>query len=302
MEIKAPPIQPQTQKEDVGKLHRQPRSYLKTSSSITSRDKKGSSLLSDPSYSGVDEKRENITKVAGIVGNKLLEEWQKHKDKRGIYTIKNLKGLASELNMTPQKLKLYLVLLGAYTYPFTTMKKINEKNILSITSKKLFDITFNVRLEEGETENAYNDGRRIGARLTYFIKEKPIESIEVRPNNILIENLNGKGLGNVLVSNEFVPFCLGLSLMAYKIFNFTASNKPKDQQWKLENLIKKEFLNLERQTMKEGKPKVVAKIKKALKELKEKGHLTLWNYDYRSEKFTWNFGDKIIKHRDLHKK
>ena len=73
-----------------------------------------------------------------------------------------------------------------------------------------------------------------------------------------IKALEGKGLGNVLVVNDkFIKLALSLTDIAYKIFTYSASNKP-SQKIAENNLVK--HLGLEKQIKTQGRPRVRATI------------------------------------------
>jgi len=298
-------------------LHRQARGYMKTTASLVGRDKdKEQSLFDLPRFdTNTRAYKETLTKNTAIAGHLCLALWQTSKNDKGVYTIDNLKRFADKLNITPQELKIYLIYLGGYQRPITKLNIIREKGkkdkrILSIYHDKLFLVRFNILLKDKETENDFTNDDKIGTNYCSFIKDRDITSVDVAPSTSFIEELQGRGLGNVLVDDGFVAFSLGLSDLAYKLFCFSGSNKP-NYKINFDKLIEKKNLNLERQIKGEytatgkrlragkGKPKILAKIQEALTELKDKGHLTKWAYDEATELFSWTYSSKIIKHREL---
>lgn len=282
-------------------LHKQSRSALKTFSLLTGRDKTQVSLFEKPRFEeGINPYKESIARNTAIVGNYLIKLWQQ-KNKDGVCTIDNLTKVAKKLNMIPQDLKTYLVYLGGYQYPvITTKDKITKggkmQRILSTYTTNIFIIKFNSKLKKNETEDSFNKDLRVGTRYLSFIKNRDIDTVEVEPNPALRDDLQGKRLGNILTSDDFFVFALGLTDMAYKLFTFSGSNEPV-KKIRLDKLI--DSLGLEEQTKKQGKPRILRTIKKALNELKTKGHFIKWEYQEDKEMFDWEYSNKIFKHKLL---
>jgi len=294
------------------KLHKQPRGLLKTTASNVGRDNDSLSLFSLQTYDeALQPIRETLSKNTAITGHYLMALWQKNRDDEGIYKIKNLSEVARPLNVTPQELKNYLIYLSGYIYPVTTREKLESgKTKLSITNDLLFKVRWNFIFKDGEDERLYNNDKRVGTRLSNYIKDLPVESVEITPNKSFIEDLEGKGLGNILVSDEVVAFSLDLSDMAYKLFCLNGSDVPTFKIG-LKKLSSKKYLNLEkllygvydkgkRIRAGKGKPYVVEKIKSGLEELKGKGHIDCWNYEEKDESFSWSYTNKIYKHNKLY--
>jgi len=301
-------------------LHRQPRGYLKTSASLVGKDtSQQKSLFDIPHFdTAIKPYKETFTKMTAITGNLLLALWQANKDDKNTYKITNLSEIAGVLGTTTQELKLYLIYLGGYQRPITKLEIIKEagkkdKRILSIYSDKISHIEFNTRLKDNEKEEDFNDDARIGTGYLSFIKDRDIESVDIMPSKSIQEELEGQGLGNVLVDDSFVAFSLGLSDLAYKLFCFSGSNKP---TFKIgfSKLIDKKYLSLNSQvygtfnkagirTKKgAGKVRILQTIKDALTELKDKGHLAKWQHDEQTDFFNWTYTDVVIKHKELLKK
>jgi len=291
-------------------LHRQARGYMKTTASLVGKDmEQERSLFTLPSYD-YDTKalKDVLSKNTAITGNLLLALWQKNKNEQGIYTIESLTTIADLLHITPQELKIYLIYLGGYQYPVVKFNK--ETRILSVYHDKLFFVKFNIQLKDGETQNSFTNDDRIGNTSVNFIRDRDIKSIDISPSKSIIEEYQGKGLGNVLVDDAFISFCLGLSELAYKLFSFSGSNKP-TFTIRFDKLISKKYLNLEKQvkgvydttgkrkSAGQGKARVLKRIQEALTELKSKGHFTSWAYDEARDMFSWTYCNKIIKHKEL---
>jgi len=294
------------------KLHKQPRGLLKTTASTVGKDNDSLSLFSLQTYDeSLQPSRETISRNTAITGQYLIALWQKNKDEDGIYKIKNLSEIARPLNVTPQELKNYLIYLSGYIYPVTTRERLpNGKTRMYITNDLLFKVRWSFLFKDGEDEKQYNNDKRVGTRLSNYIKDLPVESVEITPNKSFIEELEGSGLGNILVSDEIVAFSLNLTPTAYKLFCLSGSNRP-TFKISLKKLVDKKYLNLEsllygvydkgkRIRAGKGKPYVLTKIEEALNELQKAGHIASWNYEEKDEMFSWTYTDKIYKHKELY--
>jgi hypothetical protein len=301
-------------------LHKQARGYLKTTARLVGKDtSQQKSLFEIPHFdTDINPYKEVLTKMTAITGNLLLALWQANKDDNNIYKITNLSEIARQLRVEPKELKLYLIYLGGYQRPITKLKIVKErgkkdKRILSIYHDKIFYINFNIRLKDNEKDGDFNDDERVGTGYLNFIKDRDIESVEVMPAVSLQKELEGQGLGNVLVDDNFVAFSLGLSDLAYKLFCFSGSNKP-TFKITFKKLIDKKYLNLESQVkgtfnkagkrIKKGQggARVLQRIKDALDELKNEKHLTKWSYNEQTDFFCWTYTDEVFKHKELLKK
>jgi len=291
------------QKNSFSPMHRQSRSLLKTSASGVGRDRE-QTLFTLPAYRGnINPFKKVMSKNTAIMGNLLIKLWQKHKDEKGIFTIKNLTKIARIMKTSPQELKVYLLCLAGYQYPVTKINK--ETRTLSIYSDKLFYIKFNMRFKKGEDEDSFT-----GTNYISFIRDRFVKSVEITPSASIIEGLEGKGLGNVLVDDNFVAFSLGLSDLAYKLFCFSSSNRP-TFKISFRKLTSKKYLNLGKQIYGvyndkgkriragQGKRRILENIKRAFTELLVKEHLKEWEYNEAKDQFNWVYSDKFIKHKEF---
>ena len=185
------------------------------------------------------------------------------------------------------------------------------KTRISISNDFLFSVKWNFLLKDSEYDKIRSDDEKVGTRLSYYLKNVPIESIEIKPNPYFIEELEGRGLGNILVSDDFLAFSQGLSDIAYKIFSLSGSNTP---HFKIgfKKLIGKKYLNLESQVYGvkndrgkriragRGKPYAIEKIKEGFIELQDKGHIKSWSYEEKKDFFIWEYTNKIFKHKELY--
>jgi len=282
-------------------LHKQPRGLLKTFSSIVGKDTTQISLFELPRFeAGVNPYKETVARNTAILGNYIIKLWQQE-NKDGVYTIDNLTKVAGKLGIIPQDLKTYLVYLGGYQYPVISTKDTltrggKKQRILSTYTTNLFHIKFNSKLKNGETEEGFNEDLRVGTRYLSFIKSRDIDTVEIKPSETLIDDLQGERLGNVFTDDAFFTYALGLTDTAYKLLIFSGSNEPY-KKIRLNKLI--DSLGLAEQVKKQGKPRMLKIIKKALNELKTSGHIVKWEYRDKQELFCWEYSDKIFKHKNL---
>jgi hypothetical protein len=258
----------------------------------------GANLFNLPTYdSDINAHKDIISKHTAILGQLLLSRWQSKKNSEGYYRIENLTEISNEMGVIPQDLKIYLIYLGGYQYPVVKTKKEfykgKERKIMTTYSDKLFYVRFNIEIKEGEPIT--NDDK-IGTNYANFIKDRAVLSVDIAPSQSFIEDIQGRGLGNVFATDNFIAYCLGLSDLAYKIFCFSGSNKP-SYKIGFDKLI--DSLNLSRQLNKQGEPYILKKIKKALDELQTTGHLTSWTFDKKTKQYSWVYTGLIIRHKEL---
>lgn len=287
------------------KSHKQPRGYLRTCAALVGKDTKQpipfNSCLKKK-YTELPKKKEAISKMTAITGNYLFQLWQRKKNHEGWLTIKNLTSVADVLGITTQRLKLYLVCLSGYEYSTIILEEISKnRRRLSITLEKLCDIEFIFNLTIDEIEET-GDDLKIGTRYQCFIKSKYVTSVEFKPICMTVEQFESNGLGNILVSDSFVPFCLGLSDMAYRLLCYTGSNKPTGYKISFSKIVKPIHLNLEKQLKQQGKTRILRRIENGFKELnnnkhiKKIKHIKHWNYDDEKEEFSWEYTNQLFKH------
>lgn len=284
---------PTETKEPVDRLHKQPRNYLKTTAKLVGRATDEATLFTLPEVKpddGGNFLRDVISRNTAILGNYLLQLWQQGGG--GDLVIDNLSPIAKMMGNTNYEIKIYLLYLGGYVYPIID----KDETGLTLTTEQLFKIQFRYSSTVAEKYKA-ETYTEIGGGLTKFIKDEPIDSITIKPSQLFIKALEGKGLGNVLVVNDkFVKMALSLSDIAYKIFTYSASNKPY-QKIAESNLVK--HLGLDRQIKKQGKPRVRATILKGLKELKDKEHIKDYSYNEATGMYVFTYSDRYIRHKEL---
>ena len=280
--------------EEIDKLHKQPRGYLKTTAKLVGKATDEKTLFSLPEVidSGGNFLREVISRNTAILGNYLLQLWQQKGG--GELVINNLSPIAEIMGNSNYEIKIYLLYLGGYVYPIID----KDKDGLTLTTEQLFTIKFRYSSKVADKYKAGNF-TEIGSGLTKFIKDEPIDSIEITPSPLFIKALEGKGLGNVLVVNDkFVKLALSLTDIAYKIFTYSASNKP-SQKIAEDNLVK--HLGLEKQIKTQGRPRVRATILKGLQELQDKEHIKSYSYEDATGMFLFTYSDKYVRHQELKK-
>ncbi len=289
-------IAPKTAAEEVDKLHKQPRGYLKTTAKLVGKATDETTLFTLPEIkteSGGNFLREVISRNTAILGNYLLQLWQQ----TGVdeLVIDNLSPIAEMMGNSNYEIKVYLLYLGGYVYPIID----KDENGLTLTTEQLFKIQFRYNSKVAEKYKVGNY-TEIGSGLIKFIKDEPIDIITIKPSPLFIKALEGKGLGNVLVVNDkFVKLALSLTDIAYKILTYSASNKP-SQKITEDNLVK--HLGQERQIKTQGKPRVRATILKGLQELQDKEHIKSYSYEEATEMYVFTYSDKYIRHKELVKK
>ena len=289
------PLPKREKLEEVEKLHKQPRGYLKTTAKLVGRSTDEKTLFSLPEIvpeGGGNFLREVISRNTAILGNYLLQLWQQNGEEALV--INNLSPISEIMGNSNYEIKIYLLYLGGYVYPIVD----KDKDGLTITTEQLFKVKFryNSKVADKYSEGDYTE---VGGGITKFIKDEPIDSIEITPSPLFIKALEGKGLGNVLVVNDkFIKLALSLTDIAYKILTYSASNKP-SQRIAEHNLIK--HLGLEKQIKTQGKPRVRATILKGLKELKDKEHIKSYDYKEATAMYVFTYSDKYVRHQELKK-
>ena len=287
-----PVMGPELTKNEVEKIVKQPRNYLKTTAKLVGRDTSAPSLFSLPDpeeISKTSDLKEVISKKTAILGNLLFEKWQK-KGGSGPLRIESLNSISEQMETTNEELKLCLLYLGGWVYPIIDV----DDEGLTVTQEQLFHIKFRYskRVKEKFERGEYDTK---GTAKASFFKGEPVEYVEVTPSPLFVKALDGKGLGNVFVTDSFIKSSLNLSDIAYKILSFSASNKPTLKIGE-DNLIV--HLGLTKQLKTQGRPRVRKAIQDGLKELREIEHLESWEFIENKGLYSWKYGPKLVRHKD----
>lgn len=307
---------PEEEVELKEELFRLSRGAIKTAGRLVGRNKENTSLFSIQAFIEETEE-ENLVRYVTSKNTqrtliRLLELYQKEsKDKNGYIEINNLSSLARDLDIEPREIKNHLLYLSAFVYPVIHCKeKKGNKNKLEITTsiKKPLDIEFVYIADKTTDLRLISNDMKVGTRLGSYIKNAYISKVRVKPNLSFIEEIEGKGLGNILTSTSIIKYTKDLSPMAFKLFMLTGGNKP---YYKIgfNKLVKN--LDLEtaiygrkdkdgkRVSAGQGKPYILEKLKEAFKELKDKGHIEKWSWDNKKQMFSWKYTNKVFKHKEL---
>jgi hypothetical protein len=281
--------------KEVEKLHKLPRGYLKTTAKLVGKATDEKTLFSLPEVvpaSGGNLIREVISRNTSILGNYIFQLWQQNGG--GELVISNLNPIAEFMGNSNYEIKIYLLYLGGYVYPIID----KDKDGLTITTEQLFKIKFRYSSKVADKYKA-GDYTEIGSGLTKFIKDEPIDSIEITPSPLFIKAMGGEGLGNVLVVNDkFAKLALSLTDIAYKILSYSASNKP-SQKIAEGNLVK--HLGLDKQIKTQGRPRIRATILKGLQELQDKEHIKSYSYEDATGMYLFTYSDKYVRHQEQKK-
>lgn len=291
--------------DEVEKLHKQPRSLLKTVGQRISNTTKAPTLFTlpqkvEPGGGAIGELKEEISKNTGALAFYLIQKYQENNSKP--LEVTNLNAIAEVMNCNNYRLKLYLLYLGGYVYPIVDRDERTKELVL--TNEQLFKIEFRYSQKIADKYSVNNRGEiqgveRIGNNLLNFIKDEPLDRVVITPSQRFIKALEGKGLGNILtVNNKFVGLILELTDIATKILCYSSSNQP-NQKIKEDNLIK--HLGLEKQIKTQGRPRVRATILKGLQELQDKEHIKSYSYEDATGMFLFTYSDKYVRHQELKK-
>ena len=283
---------------EVEKLHKQPRSLLKTVGQSISNTTEAPTLFTlpqkvEPGGGAIGELKKEISKNTGALAFYLIQKYQENNSKP--LEITNLNAIAEVMNCNNYRLKLYLLYLGGYVYPI--IDRDDETKELVLTNEQLFNIQFRYSQKVADKYSVINGEiqgvERIGNNILNFIKDEPLDRVIITPSPKFIKALEGKGLGNILtVNNKFVGLILEITDIATKILCYSSSNQP-SQKIKEENLVK--HLGLTKQIKTQGRPRVRATILKGLQELQDKGHIKSYSYEEATGMYSYTYSDKYVR-------
>jgi hypothetical protein len=284
--------------EEKEKLHKQPRELLKTAARLIGKSEVD--LFSSPAWMDIVTKKETLSRPVVMLAQTIVKNMQTlgrmGKDGTLELEITSLSAYAKELGVDKEDIKKGLQVLGGYVYPISYLD--NETEEIVITGEQLFKVEFRyskhtVKKYADVPEEEY----KRGTPASYYIANESASRIIVKLNAKMARSLNTKEklktLGAVLVTDKYIGSQAGLSDMAAKILNYTASNHPAQGiSWvKLYG-----HLELTNQVKKQGKPRIHKRIEEALEELKALGHLGSYQADQEGIKLVYT--GKYVKHPD----
>ena len=223
----------------------------------------------------------------------MLNLWQLNKNENEELEITNIGQLGKFIGVSNFEIKMYLLYLGGYTYPLIS----SEVDRITLSMEQLFKVTFTYLKKDLKNQNSVGELERVGNSVTSFIKNEKPNVITIKPNIKFIDDIAGKGLGNIRVTESFIKLALGLTDIAYKLLNYTSSNKSPLTISEDRLII---WLGLEKQIKKQGKPRIRETILKGLKELRDKEHIKEFSQDNRFM-YTLISSDKFIRRKVIKK-
>ena len=286
------------EEEEKEKLHKQPRELLKTAARLIGKSEVD--LFSSPTWEDIVTTKERLSRPVVMLAQTIVKNMQTQgrigQDSTLELEITNLSAYAKELGVDKEDIKKGLQVLGGYVYPISYLD--NETEEIVITAEQLFKVEFRYprSIEKKYTDIPEEDYKR-GTQLSYYMANESASRIIVKLNAKMARSLNTKEklktLGAVLVTDKYIGSQAGLSDMAAKILNYTASNHPAQGiSWiKLYG-----HLELTNQVKRQGKPRIHKRIADALEELKALGHLGSYQADQEGIKLVYT--GKYVKHPD----
>lgn len=280
------------------KLHKQPRELLKTAARLIGKSEVD--LFSTPAWMDIVTTKEKLSRPVVMLAQTIVKNMQTlgriGKDGTLELEITNLSAYAQELGVDKEDIKKGLQVLGGYVYPISYLD--NETEEIVITAEQLFKMEFRYpRSIEKKYIGIPDEEYKRGTPASYYIANESTSRIIVKLNAKMARSLNTKEklktLGAVLVTDKYIGSQAGLSDMAAKILNYTASNHPAQGiSWvKLYG-----HLELINQVKTQGKPRIHKRIEEALEELKALGHLGSYQADQEGIKLVYT--GKYVKHPD----
>jgi hypothetical protein len=284
--------------EEKEKLHKQPRELLKTAARLIGKSEVD--LFSSPTWEDIVTTKERLSRPVVMLAQTIVKNMQAlgkiGQDGTLELEITNLSAYAQELGVDAEDIKKGLQVLGGYSYPITYLDK--ETDEIVITAEQLFKVEFRYpRSIEKKYISIPEEEYKRGTPASYYIANESTSRITVKLNAKMARSLNTKEklktLGAVLVTDKYIGSQAGLSDMAAKILNYTASNHPAQGiSWvKLYG-----HLELTNQVKKQGKPRIHKRIEEALEELKALGHLG--SYQAGQDGIKLVYTGKYVKHPD----
>lgn len=242
--------------------------------------------------------REYWSQKAGLLAQLFMQKYQgSAKDPEGYVLLRKPTALAKEIDTDSKYFKRLLLVLTQYRYPHTQYVQLDGKAHLGVKFANLFDITLLYDSDRKAALDPAGKWTSINDTINLILQEEP-KAIRLKPTPEYIHDLEGKGLGSIRVTDNFLAAIAGLTVYAYKLLAYIYNNKPEPYKIKETNLL--EHLNLYRYKKSNGAPRLRKIMRSALQELKDKGHLKTYSIEARADGplYSWEYTDKYIKHQD----
>lgn len=273
----------QTKKKKKDKGHKQSRSLVRSVAKMAGKDTTQPSLFSLPFQSLKEDLerqlsqsqdgiliKEKFSQKTGTLALLLVGKYgELPKNEDGSISITDVPELAAMMKTSVQEIKYMLLYLSGFQYPhvahYTDAKEIGFR------MSKLFDIEFFYDQKHEKKIELSGAHIRVEGVLD-IVRNVRIKRLQVKPTPQFIRDLNGKGSGYIQIqaTDAYLAMCHELSLVAFKIMNYSMANRP---EWKISEGKLFEALGLVDMLKKQGRPRTLATVGKALEELKQKGHL-----------------------------
>lgn len=273
--------------------HLQANGLLKAIAKHSGRDTKNPTLFySEEEHRGSLSTREKYSRKAGEAALYLTKAYQERPDKSNEYLkIDKLSELARALDLSSaQEVKNILEHLGGYVHPFFERK---AGGGIKIEYRQLFLV--NVHYSQRVEEKYLREDPEVRGALQ-FLRNEPVDFIEVKPCREILDQINRKGLGSRVVRNALIRQVRGLTEGAYKTLAYFLSNKPKSQSIGEDKLYPKLGYN-EEQLYKEGRKRINERIIASLQELLEEEHLESYSYDPDRKIYSITLSEKAAPRR-----
>jgi len=224
----------------------------------------------------------------------LVEKYTSlQKDEQGYVEIEDLNQLAVECGTDAKELKYILFFLTGFQY--THVIHYEEKKEIGLTAAKLFDIVF--VYDKSRMDFFTADKKITPEGIVTLLKNERIKYIQVRPTGEFLNDLKGKRgtLGYIRTTDAFLAACNDLSLMAFKILNFSIAN---EAEYRIGEDKLFHHLGIEKQVKQQGRPRIQTAVKTALQELLDKGHFTKYDIEDTAAgaMYSWTCSEKLVKH------
>lgn len=292
------------------KTHKQSRTQMRDIARNVGRDKQQLSLFNKPLHEAVQElerqindspkgrpQKEIMSQKAAQLALALVRAYQTApKDEEGFAIIKDVSGLAYSIGTDSRYLKYLLLYLSGYQYAHVQL--FDDK--IGVKMAQLFDIWLLYKLNrKAYITDLYKD---TAGTMNLIVNER-IKELKVKPTAEYIKDLNNKkkSLGSIRVTDGWMAALNGMTVMAFKLANFSAAQPPEYSIGE-EKLL--DHLGMKSQAKTQGVPRVRKQILEAMQELKVKGYFKQYQAEERPDgwMYSWEYTDTYIKHQDKYLK